>query len=238
MTRGRRPPSLRGEGLGEGRGVGSALREQRRGGAETPPPDGSRRRPTTVQDSPHRQEGLLLLGECGRAHGLKGEVRLKSFTADPLAIATYGPLIADGGRTLSFTTVRPAPGSAPDLLIAQVEGVTSREEAEALNRVSLYLERDKFPPPDDDEFLLADLIGLAVQNATGDTLGTIVAVPNYGGGDLLEIKPAQGGATALLPFTLAFVPEVDVAGRRVVVDAPDDLFQPARPEPESPQDPA
>ena len=220
-------------------GKGSAPREQRRGGAATPPPDGSRHRPATVQDNPSsRREGLLLLGEFGRAHGLKGEVRLKSFTADPLAIATYGPLIADGGRTVVLSNVRPAPGSAPDLLIAQVEGVTSREGAEALNRVDVYLERDKLPPPEEDEFLLVDLIGLAVHNRSGDTLGTIVAVPNYGGGDLLEIKPAQGGATALLPFTLAFVPEVDIAGRRVIVDAPDDLFEPARPEPESPQDPA
>jgi 16S rRNA processing protein RimM len=183
-------------------------------------------------DRPPPAESTVILGEFGRAHGLKGEVRLKSFTADPVAIATYGPLRASNGRTLTLKTVRPAPGGAPDLLIAVVEGVTSREAAEALNRVQLHIERDKLPPPDDeDEFLLADLIGLAVEASDGTRLGTVVAVPNYGGGDLLEIVPEAGGASALLPFTKAFVPVVDMAGRRVVIEAPDDLFEPAGPAP-------
>jgi 16S rRNA processing protein RimM len=171
------------------------------------------------------------VGEFGRSHGLKGEVRLKSHTGEPRAIAGYKPLIASNGKTYSLKNVRPAPGGAPDLLIAIVDGVTTREASEALNRVQLYLERDKLPPPDeDDEFLLADLIGLSVQNEAGDTLGTIVAVPNYGGGDLLEIAPAQKGPTALLPFTKAFVPVVDVAGKRVVAVLPDDLFEVGKPE--------
>src|SRR4051794_15101174 len=216
MNRGRRSPSPRGDG--------SALREQRRGGGGSPPPAKARNHQGPAAPAEPIPPGnqalrdLVLLGEFGRAHGLKGEVRLKSFTADPLAIASYGPLIADAGRTITLKAVRPAPGGVPDLLIAQVDGVTSREGAEALNRVRLHLGRDKLPPPEEDEFLLADLIGLAVQNAAGLNLGTIVAVPNYGGGDLLEIKPARGGPTALLPFTLAFVPEIDIAGRRVVVD--------------------
>ena len=173
------------------------------------------------------------MGEFGRAHGLKGEVRLKSHTGDPQAIADYRPLIASNGKTYSFKSVRTAPGGAPDLLIAVVDGVTTREAAEALNRVQLHVERDKLPPPDEeDEFLLADLIGLSVHNEAGAIIGTVVAVPNYGGGDLLEIAPAQEGPTAFLPFTKAFVPSVDIAGKRIVAAPPDDLFEPAKPQPE------
>ncbi len=172
------------------------------------------------------------MGEFGRAHGLKGEVRLKSHTGDPQAIAGYGPLIAGNGRSISFKSVRQAPGGVPDLLIAVVDGVASREAAEALNRVQLYVEREKLPPPDEeDEFLLADLIGLSVETEAGEAIGTVVAVPNYGGGDLLEIAPAAKGPTALLPFTKAFVPLVDIAGRRIVAAAPEDLFEPAKPPP-------
>jgi 16S rRNA processing protein RimM len=178
---------------------------------------------------------LVLVGEFGRAHGLKGEVRLKSYTGDPLAIASYRPLTAaDGQRILLGKNARQAPGGAPDMLIVQVEGVTSREAAEALNRTALYLERDRLPPPDgEDEFLLADLIGLPVQGEAGETVGTIVDVPNYGGGDLIEIAPVKGGATALLPFTRAFVPVVDIAQKRIVVALPDDFFEPARARPDS-----
>jgi len=173
------------------------------------------------------------VGEFGRSHGLKGEVRLKSHTGEPQAIADYRPLIASNGRTYSLKNVRTAPGGAPDMLIAVVDGVTTREAAEALNRVQLHVERDRLPPPDEeDEFLLADLIGLAVQTEAGDIIGTVVAVPNYGGGDLLEIAPAQKGPTAFLPFTKAFVPTVDIAGKRIVAAPPDDLFAPAKPQPE------
>jgi 16S rRNA processing protein RimM len=174
----------------------------------------------------------VLLGEFGRAHGLKGEVRLKSFTADPAAIASYGPLLTTGGQAVVLTGLRPAPGSAPDLLIAGgVAGVTTRDAAETLNRVRLFVARDKLPPPGEDEFFLADLIGLPAEAPDGRVLGTVAAVPNFGGGDLLEIAPAGPGPSAFLPFTKAFVPLVDMAGRRVVVDAPDDFFEPAKPEP-------
>ncbi|WP_371826825.1 ribosome maturation factor RimM [Microvirga sp. VF16] len=184
------------------------------------------------------QDDLVLVGEFGRAHGLKGEVRLKSHTGDPAAIADYKPLIASNGKTFSLKNVRPAPGGAPDLLIAIVDGVTTREASEALNRVQLYVARDKLPPPDeDDEFLLADLIGLSVQTEAGEIVGKVVDVPNYGGGDLLEIAPTQKGPTAFLPFTKAFVPTVDIAGKRVIASPPDDLFEQAKPAPE-PEDEA
>ncbi|WP_457089193.1 ribosome maturation factor RimM [Microvirga sp. P5_D2] len=178
------------------------------------------------------KDNLVLVGEFGRAHGLKGEVRLKSHTGDPQAIADYKPLIASNGKTYSLKTARTAPGGAPDMLIAIVDGVTTREASEALNRVQLYMDRDKLPPPDEeDEFLLADLIGLSVLNEAGEIIGTIVAVPNYGGGDLLEIAPALKGPTALLPFTRAFVPTVDIAGKRVIAALPDDFFEIGKPEP-------
>jgi 16S rRNA processing protein RimM len=180
--------------------------------------------------SPGSSGELVLLGEFGRAHGLKGELRLKSFTGEPQAISTYGPLIAESGRAVTLESVRPAPSGAPDLLVARVEGVTRREDAEALNGVRLFVPREKLPFPEEDEFLLADLIGLRVEDRAGALIGTVVGVPNYGGGDLLEIAPPQAGATALLPFTRTFVPAVDLAGRRVIADPPPDLFAPGEPE--------
>jgi 16S rRNA processing protein RimM len=119
------------------------------------------------------------------------------------------------------------------MVLARIEGVTTREAADALNRRRLLVPRDRLPPPEDeDEFLAADLVGLAVETASGERLGTVVGVPNYGGGDLLEIRPPRG-PTALLPFTKAFVPVIDVPGGRVVVEAPADLFEPARPGPDN-----
>jgi 16S rRNA processing protein RimM len=212
---------------GTGRGASANKPE----GALTPPPPA---RKGAEHRSAHARDDLVLVGEFGRAHGLKGEVRLKSHTGDPLAIAAYGPLLAANGQKFQIKkNVRQAPGGAPDILIAQVDGVSSREAAEALNRVELYLERDKLPPPEDeDEFLLADLIGLPVQDEAGQVIGAIVNVPNYGGGDLLEIAPAPHGATALLPFTKEFVPVVEIAQKRVVVALPEGFFEPAKPDPE------
>ena len=212
----------------------------RGGGAGVKATDHGVHTPTSISSpqgrgglSPAQRGDLVLVGEFGRAQGLKGEVRLKSYTGDPQAIAGYRPLIAADGRLLTLKGVRPAPGAAPDMLVAQVDGVTTREAAEALNRVQIYLDRSKLPPPDEeDEFLLADLIGLTVQNKAGEAIGTVVDVPNYGGGDLLEIAPIPNGPTALLPFTKAFVPHVDVAAKRIVAVPPDDFFEPARPEPE------
>lgn len=169
---------------------------------------------------------LVLLGEFGRPHGLNGEIRLKSYTGDPLAIAGYGPLRASDGRSLELVDARPAPGAATDILLCRVKGVADRTGAEALNRVTLAVARERLGAPEEDEFFLADLIGLAVVDADGAQLGSIVAVPNYGGGDLLEIRSAKGGPTALLPFTKAFVPSLDIANGRVAVVLPEDFFAP------------
>ncbi|MCF4126594.1 ribosome maturation factor RimM [Methylobacterium sp. SyP6R] len=173
--------------------------------------------------------GFVLLGEFGRAHGLNGEVRLKSYTADPTAIGSYGPLTGADGRLIEIASLRSAAGTG-DILIARVVGVSGRTGAEGLNRLALYVARDRLgAPEEEDEFFAADLVGLAVVDCHGDPVGTVRAVPNFGGGDLLEIAPATGGSPALLPFTKAFVPEIDIAGRRVVVDPPEDLFAPAAP---------
>ncbi len=175
---------------------------------------------------------LVLLGEFGRPHGLHGEVRLKSYTGDPAAIADYGPLRLPDGRTVELEDARQAPGGAPDLLIVRVKGVSDRNAVEALNRLTLSVARDRLgQAAEEDEFFLADLIGLTVEDGSGTAIGTVVAVPNYGGGDLLEIRPAAGGPTALLPFTKAFVPSLDIAGGRIVADPPEDLFAPPGPKP-------
>ena len=179
---------------------------------------------------------LVLLGEFGRPHGLRGEVRLKSYTGDPLAIAGYGLLSSSAGGTVELLDVRPAPGASPDILIARVKGVADRTGAEALTRVTLALPRERLGSvEDEDEFFLADLVGLAVVDCEGRPLGSVTAVPNYGGGDLLEIRPAAGGPSALLPFTKAFVPSIDLAAGRIVADPPDDLFAPPGTKP--PDDP-
>lgn len=221
----------------------------RRPGGTTPHGDGGRRarpgrigsdaatsahrpRPDDPAALPETDPSLVRMGEFGRAHGLNGEVRLKSYTGDPQAIGTYGPLIASDGRRIEFTDIRQAGGSSPDLLVVRVKGVADRTGAEALNRVALYLPRERLgATEDEDEFFTADLVGLTVVDTQGVVLGTVADVPNYGGGDLLEIKPALGGATALLPFTKAFVPVLAIAEGRVVVDPPEDLFVPAGPRP-------
>ena len=186
---------------------------------------------------PSTDPSLVQMGEFGRAHGLNGEIRLKSYTGDPQAIGSYGALIGAGGQRIELTDVRRAGGASPDLLVVRVKGVSDRNGAEALNRLAIYLPRDRLGQvEDEDEFFTADLVGLDVVDVSGAVLGTVTDVPNYGGGDLLEIKPALGGATALLPFTKAFVPTLDVANGRIVIDPPDDLFAPAGPKP--PDEPA
>jgi len=161
---------------------------------------------------------FVLLGRFGAAHGVRGEIRLQSFTADPLAIASYGPLHDKSGqRRFALEHVRP---QGKDMLVARVAGVTDRAGAEALRGVELYLPRENLPPPDEDEFYLADLIGLSAQSLEGADLGRVVAVRNFGAGDILEVAPPQGGETLLYPFTRAVAPVVDVAGGRVVIAPP------------------
>lgn len=199
----------------------------------TPDAVTSARKPPAAEPAPVAPDpSLVLLGEFGRAQGLKGEVRVKSYTADPLAIAGYGPLIAADGRRFEILDARPAPGGSADMLVARVRGVGDRTAAESLNRIALHVPRGKLgTPEDEDEFLAADLVGLDVVDADGAAVGRVLSVPNYGGGDLLEIAPAKGGMSALLPFTRAFVPTLDIPGRRIVVALPEDFFAPPGPKP-------
>ena len=146
-------------------------------------------------------------------------MKLKSFTADPLAVAGYGPLTTeDGTASFAIEAVRPAKGH----LVARFRGVTDRNAAERLVNLKLFVPRERLPPPAADEFYHADLIGLAAVTAEGREIGTVVAIHDFGAGDILELRPAGGGTTIMLPFTDAFVPAVDIAGRRIIVAPPAD----------------
>lgn len=159
---------------------------------------------------------MILVGVIGAPHGVKGELRLKSFTADPLAIADYGPLTDSSGETLLLTKVRLL---KDDMLVVKFDGIDGRDEAAMLTRRELYVLRSQLPPPDEDEFYFADLIGLAVKTVAGEDFGTIQAVENYGAGDVLDIKKIDG-TDVLLPFTLSTVPHVDMVARVVTIDPP------------------
>ena len=161
---------------------------------------------------------LLRIGEILGAHGLRGEVRLRSFAADPAEIVSYSPLLAeDGKRSFAVTALRPA-GRAPDLFVARLSGVTSRGAAEALAGTPLYVARERLLAGlGEEEFLHADLIGCRVETEAGKHVGEVVAVQNFGAGDLIEITLAGSRRTELLPFATRFVPRIDLAGRLIVV---------------------
>ena len=160
----------------------------------------------------------VCVAQIGAAHGVRGEVRLKSFTEDPLNVTRYGALETEDGRRFEVEALRPA----KDVLIARLKGVADRNAAAALKNTRLYVPRERLPQPADDEFYQADLIGLAAHTRDGAPFGTVMAVHNFGAGDLLEIEPAAGGATVMLPFTRAVVPVVEIASGRIVVAPPED----------------
>jgi 16S rRNA processing protein RimM len=175
--------------------------------------------------------GHVAVGQVGAAHGVRGEVRLKSFTADPGKIADYGPFLTRDGRRVAIESLRPQ-GKAPDLFVARLAGVATREAAEALCNALLHAPRERLPAPEEDEFYIADLVGLAVEDEAGNRIGRIVQVADFGAGDLLEIAPVDGDRTAWLAFTKAFVPRVEITAGRVVARPPEDLFAaPGAPEP-------
>ena len=165
----------------------------------------------------------ILVGEIGAAQGLKGEVRLRSYTQTPADIATYGSLQDEtGAREIEIERVR----ITPKAIVARIKGVTTREGAEALNRTKLYASRAKLRPAEkakDGEWYVADLVGLAAVNADGAELGAIVGVHNFGASDIVEIAPVSGEATFLVAFTEATVPEVDIANGRITVVLPEEL---------------
>ncbi|MGH6769238.1 MAG: ribosome maturation factor RimM [Xanthobacteraceae bacterium] len=155
------------------------------------------------------------VAQIGAPHGVRGEVKLFSFTAEPLAVKDYGALESeDGAMRFEIETVRPAKGH----LVARLKGVTDRNAAAGLTNTRLYVSRERLPAPEADEFYHADLIGLAAVDAAGAPLGTVIAVHNFGAGDLIEVTPTQGGPTVMVPFTEAAVSEIDIAGGRIAVD--------------------
>ncbi|MGE0725817.1 MAG: ribosome maturation factor RimM [Alphaproteobacteria bacterium] len=169
----------------------------------------------------------ILIAEIVGAHGVRGAVRVKSHAEDPAAIGRYKLRDARGNAV----KLRLA-GTVRGNLIATLEGISDRDAAEALRGMRLYVARSALPRTDEDEFYHADLIGLAAETPDGAPFGTVEAVVNHGAGDVLEIRPAAGGVTVLVPFSKAAVPLVDLAGRRIVVDPPAGLLDPpGAPEP-------
>jgi 16S rRNA processing protein RimM len=158
----------------------------------------------------------VLMGRIGGAHGIKGEVRVQSFTEEPLALARYKTFTTNRpGLTVTIASAR----GTTNMLVARVEGVNERAAAEKLNGVELYVDREALPPPDDEDFYHADLIGLRAQLEDGTVLGKVAAVPNFGAGDILEVK-SDSGETFLFPFTRVVVPHVHVKDGYLVIDPP------------------
>ncbi len=166
-------------------------------------------------------EARVCVGAIAGAFGVTGEVRLKSFTTEPEAIGAYGPLSTeDGARSFRFEISR----AVKNGFAARIDGVTTKEAADALRGTKLFAERDALPSLPDDEFYHADLIGLAVHDTGGRFLGRVTAVHNHGAGDLLEIAGTGLKTPALLPFTQAVVPTVDLTAGRIVADPPEGIF--------------
>jgi len=163
---------------------------------------------------------LIEVGRVAGAFGVRGEVRVTSYTAEPLALLGYKTLLKqDGSVALTLTSGRPAKGG----IVARAREVETREQAEALRGLKLYIPRSALPEPDEDEFYVTDLVGLSVVDPAGEPLGRIKSVQDFGAGDLLEIAPVEGGATWYLPFTREAVPEVRLADGVVVGVRPDEV---------------
>ena len=160
----------------------------------------------------------ILMGQIGAAHGIKGQVRITPFTQDPAAIGDYGPLDTDRpGLTITITKLR----VQKNVIIANIKGIADRTAAEALNGVSLFVDRARLPEPEDeDDFYHADLLGLEARLDSGVVLGKVLALPNFGAGDLIEIRDPQSGDTYLYPFTKAVVPDIHLAEGYLTIVVP------------------
>lgn len=164
-------------------------------------------------------DNLVLMGIFGAAVGLKGEIRLKSYTADPIDIADYSPLLSKDGRSFEITSVR----EANEVVVVRVKGLTDRTAAERLTNTELFIPRDRLGEvEDEDEFFHADLIGLRAEDTAGTMIGTVVALYDFGAGEMIEIRPPRGKAL-VFPFTKAIVPTVDLTGGRVVINPPEEI---------------
>lgn len=164
-------------------------------------------------------EKLVLVGQVGGAFGVRGEVKITAFTGDAMALLAYSPLLrADGSVGLTLTGARPDKKG----IVAKAKEVTTKEQADALRGLKLHVPRERFPEPDEDEFYLTDLVNLEVRLASGEVLGKVKSVPNFGAGDILEIAPAGGGQTWYLPFSKAAVPELHIADGWLLAEPPAD----------------
>jgi 16S rRNA processing protein RimM len=168
-----------------------------------------------MTDQPPR----ILLGRIVTVHGIRGDVVIDSYAGDPENVGAYGPLqSADGSREFAVKVVRVRPKGG---VVARIAGVNDRNAAEALRGTDLYVRREKLPAAQEGEFYYADLVGLRADSESGETIGSVVAVQNFGAGDLLEVRLDGQAATELIPFTDAYVPVVDINAGRVVVVIPD-----------------
>lgn len=160
---------------------------------------------------------IVLVGVIVGAHGIKGEVKLKSFTSEPLSIGRYSPLQSSSGQSFEITKLK----AAKDDFIASLEGVSDRNQAETLKGVELFVAREKLPKLKARETYAHDLLGLDVVLENGSTLGKLVGMPNYGAGDLLEVAVDGNSETVLIPFTNAFVPQDDFSNGSITVLLPE-----------------
>lgn len=175
------------------------------------------------------EEPKLCVAAIAGAYGVKGEVRLKTFTEDPLAVAAYGPLETEDGRA-RFEVRQARPGK--DGAIVRLTGVPTREAAEALKGTRLYVDRTVLPEPEDEEdFYHADLIGLEIRLENGEAIGTVRGVFDFGAGDLLEVLPIRGTQTIMVPFTKEIVPSVKLKEGYALLNPPPGLL----PEPKPPK---
>ena len=182
----------------------------------------SKKRPADRARSDAGPTGVVM-GRFGAPHGVNGDIRLKSHTSDPTAILDYTPLDGSDGRPYRLTAVRPAAGSAADMLVVRVKGIDDRNAAEAINGIDLSVSRGRLPDPELDDFYHADLIGLAAETVDGTAVGTVTAIHNHGAGDLLEVEQ-DTGPPVLVPFTRTVVPVVNIDSGRVVIDPPPGLL--------------
>jgi len=163
----------------------------------------------------------VLLGVVAAPHGVRGLVRIKSFTEDPMAVAAYGPLSDEAGKKEYRVE---ALSAARGAVLARIEGVADRTAAEALRGLRLYVERGRLPAAGEREWYEADLIGLAAVDRDGRSWGKVVAFHDFGAGSVMEVSGGPSTTTAMLPFTDEAVPEIDVPGGKVVIDPPAGLL--------------
>jgi 16S rRNA processing protein RimM len=161
----------------------------------------------------------VLLGVIIAAQGLKGGVRVKTFTQTPQKLGAYGPLRDKDGRMFHVASVREA---KPNEAVAQFREIADRTAAEALKGVELFVSREQLPQAEADEFYHADLVGLAAEDTEGRAIGTVRAIHNFGAGDVIEIVRADGDEV-FLPFTREVAQEIDLPGNRIVIAAPEEI---------------